>query len=101
LASSIIAHSSPRISIPAAAKRSGSTRRASLPSSSRPSDWASRRAGSIVSTATRAPRAASCVAIAAATVVFPTPPEPAQMSRRLPVIRSSTDAEGAAVATCR
>ena len=57
-ASSIIAHSSPRISTPWPASSSGSTRRGSLPSSSRPSESASRRAGSIVTTATRWPAAA-------------------------------------------
>ncbi len=72
LGSSIIAHSSP-------ASPSTSTRRSSLPSSVRPSELASRRAGSIVSTATFFPRAAMPRAIAAEVVVFPTPPEPAQM----------------------
>ena len=55
LASSIIAHSSPCISMPWPAKRAGSTRRGSLPSSSSPSEFASRLAGSIVTTATRVP----------------------------------------------
>ena len=55
LASSIIAHSSPRTSMPWPARRAGSTRRGSLPSSSSPSALASRRAGSMVTTATRAP----------------------------------------------
>ena len=78
-ASSIIAHSSPFISMPASAKRSGSTRRSSLPSSGRPSELASRFAGSIVSTATFLPRRRHPSAIAAEVVVLPTPPEPAQM----------------------
>ena len=56
LASSIIAHSSPPlVSTPAAANSAGSTRRSSLPSSGRPSESASRLAGSIVSTATFLP----------------------------------------------
>ena len=54
-ASSIIAHSSPFISMPCAAKRSGSTSRSSLPSSGRPSELARRFAGSMVSTATFRP----------------------------------------------
>ena len=76
LGSSIIAHSSPRISMPWPAKRSGSTRRGSLSSSSTPSALASRRAGSMVTTATRAPAAARPIASAADVVVLPTPPEP-------------------------
>ena len=76
-ASSIIAHSSPPlVSIPASANSSGSTWRSSLPSSGRPSESASRLAGSIVSTATFLPRAAIPAAIAAELVVLPTPPEP-------------------------
>src|SRR5680860_273583 len=67
LASSIIAHSSPSplISIPCRSNRAGSTWVASLPSSRRPSESASRLAGSIVSTQTRRPRAAMPAAIAA------------------------------------
>src|SRR5680860_1203126 len=68
LASSIIAHSSPFISIP----------------------WRSNRAGSTVSTQTRSPRAAIPSAIAAAVVVLPTPPEPAQMQMSRPSRISST-----------
>ena len=45
----------------------------------RPSESASRLAGSIVSTATFWPRAARPAASAAEAVVLPTPPEPAQM----------------------
>ena len=59
LGSSVIAHSSPSMSTPAAAKRSGPRAPRSLPRSSRPSASASRFAGSIVTTATRAPEAAS------------------------------------------
>jgi len=40
----------------------------------------------MVSTATRIPREASPMAVAAAVVVFPTPPEPAQITIRLPSI---------------
>ena len=76
LASSIIAHSSPSTS----AVRPGVS---SLPSSGRPSESASRLAGSMVSTATFLPRAAMPSAIAAEVVVFPTPPEPAQMQMLL------------------
>ena len=63
----------------------------SLPSSSRPSEFASRRAGSIVTTATRAPSAAAPMAIAAAVVVLPTPPDPAQMTILRPAMRSVID----------
>src|SRR3954469_15580664 len=91
LASSIIAHSSPRSSIPCAAKRAGSTRRGSLPSSASPSESASRRAGSIVTTATFRPRSARPIATAAAVVVLPTPPGPAQITIRRPASSGSTD----------
>src|SRR5947209_3596064 len=101
-ASSIIAHGSPRTSTPARSKRSGSTRRSSLPSSVIPSDVASRRAGSIVSTATRRPRAAISIAIAAAVVVLPTPPAPAQMqTRRLSSRSASTVPERPLSVMCR
>src|SRR4051794_11753624 len=91
LASSIIAHSSPSISTPWGAKRSGSTRCGSLPSSLIPSALASRRAGSMVITATFIPRAAIPIAKAAEVVVLPTPPEPAQMTMRLPSSSGTTD----------
>src|SRR5215213_1431110 len=91
LASSIIAHSSPRISTPWGAKRAGSTRCGSLPSCSRPSALARRLAGSIVTTATRRPSAAIPMASAAEVVVLPTPPEPAQMTIRLPSSSGTTD----------
>src|SRR3954452_19732002 len=91
LASSIIAHSSPRISTPWAAKRLGSISLGSLPSVSRPSALASRRAGAIVTTATRRPRSAMPIATAAAVVVLPTPPGPAQITIRRPASRGSTD----------
>src|SRR6478609_5669818 len=70
-ASSIIAHSSPFISTPCCSKRAGSTRRASLPSSSRPSESARRLAGSIVSTQTFSPWAAIPAAIEAEVVFCP------------------------------
>ena len=89
----------PRISTPWAANSSGSTRLASLPSSSSPSESASRFAGSIVSTQTFSPRAAIPVAIAAEVVVLPTPPEPAQMQTSLPS-RSSLDRRHQARASC-
>src|SRR5258707_1286448 len=65
LASSIIAQSSPRISMPARSNRFGSTNLGSFPSSSRPRESASRLAGSMVRTATFWPRAASPAASAA------------------------------------
>src|SRR5918996_2164988 len=93
LASSIIAHSSPSpVSIPADSNSAGSTWRSVLPSSGSPSESASRLAGSMVSTATRRPRAAIPAAIAAEVVVFPTPPDPAQMHTRLPSSSSATPA---------
>ncbi len=67
---------------PCEASSAGSTCRGSLPSSSRPSDSARRFAGSIVTTATRLPVAASPSASAADAVVLPTPPEPATMQTR-------------------
>ena len=91
LASSISAHSSPRISTPWAVKRSGSMRWGSLPSSARPSEFASRRAGSMVTTATFAPSAAAPMPSAADVVVLPTPPEPAHTTTRLPAISSATE----------
>ena len=56
-----------------------------------PIDWASRRAGSTVSTQTCRPRSAARSPIAAAVVVLPTPPEPQQtmiLVRRSSMIRS-------------
>src|SRR3954451_9341997 len=91
LASSIIAHSSPSISTPCGSKRAGSTRCGSLPSSAIPSALASRFAGSMVTTATFIPVAAMPIASAAEVVVLPTPPEPAQMTMRLPSRSGTTD----------
>src|SRR5918995_920707 len=81
LESSMRAHSSP--------SNGPSTRRGSLPSSSSPSESASRFAGSMVTTATFRPRSAIPMAIAAAVVVLPTPPEPAQTTIRRPSSSSS------------
>ena len=50
-----------------------------------------RFAGSIVTTATFAPSAAAPIASAAAVVVLPTPPEPAQTTMRRPSMRSATE----------
>ena len=72
-ASSPTARPRPRSAV---ASRAGSTRRGSFSSCSSPSALASRLAGSIVTTATLAPRAAIPSAIAADVVVLPTPPEP-------------------------
>src|ERR671931_2694852 len=92
-ASSIIAHSSPpSASTPASLNSAGSTWRSSFPSSGSPSESARRLAGSIVRTATFLPRAAIPAAIAAELVVFPTPPEPAQMQTRLRSSSSATPA---------
>src|SRR5687767_5322136 len=82
LESSISAHSSP--------SKSPSTRRGSFPSSSSPSESARRFAGSIVTTATLRPRSAIPIASAAAVVVLPTPPGPAQTTMRRPSRTSST-----------
>ena len=72
-ASSPTARPSSRPGRPSARARRG---RGAFSSSSRPSALASRLAGSIVTTATLAPRAAIPSAIAAEVVVLPTPPEP-------------------------
>ena len=89
--SSIIAHSSPRISTPCDCEQRGVDLRAGRCRAPRgPSDSASRRAGSIVTTATRLPDAARPSASAADAVVLPTPPEPATMQTRLPSRRSAT-----------
>src|SRR6185437_9213331 len=60
---------------PAVASGSG-TGRGVLSRLDRPMDWASRRAGSTVSTTTCRPRSAARRPSAAAVVVLPTPPEP-------------------------
>ena len=74
--SSIIACSSPPALTP-------STEGGVLSSTVRPIDWASRRAGSMVSTTTLRPRSAARSASAAAVVVLPTPPEPQQTMMRV------------------
>ncbi|CAM5727266.1 hypothetical protein SGLAM104S_02361 [Streptomyces glaucescens] len=74
--SSIIACSSPSPSTPF-------TRRGVLSRESMPMDWASRRAGSMVSTTTFRPRSAARRPSAAAVVVLPTPPEPQHTTIRV------------------
>ena len=66
------------------------TGRGVLSSSVSPSDWASRRAGSMVSTTTRRPASAARRPSAAAVVVLPTPPEPQQTM--MPVAGSASRA---------
>ena len=59
-----------------------------------PIDWASRRAGSMVSTTTLRPRSAARSASAADVVVLPTPPEPQHtMMPRLGVVEQGVDVE--------
>ena len=60
----------------------GSTSWTWWPSAARPSEFASRFAGSIVRTSVRLPRRAAASASAAAVVVLPTPPEPTQTMMR-------------------
>ena len=59
-----------------------------LPSVSSPSEVASRRAGSMVRTTVRRPWSAPHSASDAATVVFPTPPLPADTTMRWPATTS-------------
>src|SRR5947208_3301395 len=81
--SSIMAARLPRgAARPCAAKYVAGISRASLPSVSSPSELARRRAGSMVITTARRPPSAPQSAIEAATVVFPTPPLPAEMTIR-------------------
>ena len=68
------------------------TRFAVFPRLSSPSESASRRAGSIVTTHDRLPVRAPSRARAAEIVVFPTPPEPQLTTMRLSAIRASTAA---------
>src|SRR5437763_13794185 len=75
--SSCMAYSSPPFAVPF-------TCRGVLSSSVRPSDWASRRAGSMVSTTTCRPCSAARSARAADVVVLPTPPAPQQTTIRVP-----------------
>src|SRR5579864_7092003 len=75
-----------------------STWRGVLSSEVRPNDWASRRAGSTVSTQACLPRSATRKPIAAAAVVLPTPPEPQQtmiLVLRSSMIRSMSSLTGA------
>src|SRR5262245_34344707 len=74
--SSIIARSGAFGVSPAAWKRSSGMSDSALPSSLSPSEFASRRAGSMVHTSELRPSTAARSASAAATVVFPTPPAP-------------------------
>ena len=63
-------------------------------------DWASRRAGSTVSTHACLPRSAARRPMAAAAVVLPTPPEPQQtmiLVRRSSMIRSMSSCTGLVV----
>src|SRR3954471_18411198 len=73
--SSIIASSDPPPASLSAVETPG-TGRGVLSSFSMPIDWASRRAGSMVSTTTLRPRSAARSASAAEVVVLPTPPDP-------------------------
>src|SRR5205807_4835097 len=65
---------------PAASKASSGTRLGLLARASRPRASASRLAGSMVTTQVWRPRRAPSMAMAADTVVLPTPPGPAQMT---------------------
>ena len=88
--SSIIASSEPP-----AESSTPFTGRGVLSSASSPIDWASRRAGSIVSTTTCRPCSAARSPSAAAVVVLPTPPEPQQTTtrvRRSPITSSRSQA---------
>ena len=59
-----------------------------------PIDWASRRAGSMVSTTTLRPRSAARSASAAEVVVLPTPPEPQHTMIPVPrVVEQGVDVE--------
>src|SRR6266403_1831877 len=99
--SSIIAASEPRATTPWRARTAGSTARGSSPSAPTPSESASRRAGSIVSTTARRPRSAPQSAIAAAVVVLPTPPEPTQMTTRWSRTRASSISASSTPASVR
>src|SRR5271169_847904 len=77
--------------LPPLAVSTPSTGRGVLSREVRPIDWASRRAGSTVSTQACRPRSAARRPIAAAAVVLPTPPDPQQTMirvRRSSMIRS-------------
>ena len=74
------------------------TRCGVLPRSLMPSAWASRLAGSMVSTTTVRPYSAARSAIAAAVVVLPTPPAPQHTTTRLEVsVRIERHVEGGGV----
>src|SRR5690348_11817763 len=89
--SSIIASSRPPADVSTPA-----TSRGVLSSRSRPIAWASRRAGSMVSTTTRRPCSAARRPRAAATVVLPTPPAPQHTTiRAAGSARSASTSSGA------
>ncbi len=96
--SNIAAQSSPRGSMPAAANAASGTRTSVLPKRSRPSAPARRRAGSTVSTSTFPPRwVAAIVAMAAAVVVLPTPPDPQAMTISRDASNASIDSTSSSV----
>ena len=72
-----------RLPPPSPCPSGSGTGRGVLSSEVRPIDWASRRAGSTVSTTTCLPRSAARSPSAAAVVVLPTPPEPQQTMMRV------------------
>ena len=90
LASSIIAHSSPSASTPWAASRAGRPVRL-VAELLEPERVASRRAGSIVTTATFSAALGQPQRERGRVVVLPTPPEPAQMTIRFPSSSDSTE----------
>ena len=83
--SSIMASRLPGAGVPP----TSGTGRGVLSSVSMPIDWASRRAGSMVSTTTLRPRSAARRARAAEVVVLPTPPAPQHTMMRVPGSSSS------------
>ena len=96
LVSSIAAHSSPRGVTPAALNAASGTRCSVLPIPSRPSAFASRLAGSTVSTSTFEPWVTAAInAEAAAVVVLPTPPGPQATTISLVASRLSREWVGA------
>src|SRR5262245_40351270 len=78
----MMACSEPLTGWPSRAIVSSGMRRSRWSSASRPSELASRFAGSMVSTSALRPARAAASARAAAVVVLPTPPEPTQMRMR-------------------
>ena len=85
--------------VPPAVTSVPATNRGVLSSEVSPMDWASRRAGSTVSTTTFLPCSAARSPSAAAVVVLPTPPDPQQtmiLVRGSPISRSMSSRGGAA-----